>query len=286
MKCPQCGKEVPEGSKFCGACGTTMNAGSVPQSEASIGAGEAPNPAPDNSFNGSGSFGQPPVNNNTQQQAESAASKRGLIILGGIAVAAIIVIVVLFSLIFSGGKTAPIDALVDYYNDRSTDVKDYYTVQFGSIWGKFKYEEAKLIADLKGEDDWEDDFADDLEDEYDDLEDEYGDDWKIDYEVRNEKELKNSAIRDYQETWENRIESIEDTIEYLEYDDDYSKDDIDELTEFYEDWIDKLEDTEVTEGYTLKLRLTIEGDDDDDKQTAEVDVVKLDGKWVMNGQLF
>ena len=344
MRCPHCGAEVSENSKFCGACGFSMDVPSTqthnsPEQESSIPentlqteqsqsaqpqteqsqtvypqaaqsqseqsqtvynqappyqqAGNNQNTAgygnpQQQAFQNQASYTQPqPGNSIPSDTASPKQNKRSIAILGGIAVAAIIVIVLLFKLIFGGGKTAFLDNWTSYYNARKTDTQKGYTAQYGEVIGKFKYEEAKLIAELTGnEDDWEDDFADEMDETYEYYNDSYGDNWKVEYDVTKEKELKKSDLENYQDQWDNMIDNIDDAIDALDNNDDYSKKDIEELTDFYEGWIDKFSDMEVTKGYTLTVKMIIEGDDDRERDTDKIVVLKIGGSWVNANNIY
>ncbi len=88
-----------------------------------------------------------------------------------------------------------------------------------------------------------------LEDLYENLEDDYGENIKISYKFVKSKEMKKSELND-----------LEDRV------DDY-----------YD------ENVKVQKGYKVKIKAKIKGKDDDNTDTAWIDVYKIDGKWCIDG---
>lgn len=297
MICPKCGAQLPDDAKFCGVCGNSITADNANQIPPQQPTGEPmgnPEPTTYTQPNNAGEFNpnsypqQTNYNENSQQQANNnyngdfqqqfqdngqqpnpAANKAPFFILGGIVIVAIIVIVLIFNLIFGNNYETPIKDLVKFLNKQSTDVEDFLKVLNGESYGEYQYELAELTADIEKEDDWEDDVIDNIEDTYDDWEDDYGKGWDVSYEIRRKTELKTSELKTYKKLWKNRIDDIEDQIDRLEDNDDYSNDEIDDLTDLHEKWAKKFDKMEVKEGYKLKVRLTIEGDDEEDSDSRQ-----------------
>lgn len=86
---------------------------------------------------------------------------------------------------------------------------------------------------------------DDMEEMVEALEDEYGAKLKVSYEVKKEEEIKKDDL-----------ENIEKYISY-KYD----------------------EKVKVSEGYKIKVTATIEGEDDEDTDSNDMYIYKIDGKW-------
>jgi len=103
------------------------------------------------------------------------------------------------------------------------------------------------------EEDCIDAYGDMAEEFYEMLEDAYGENLKIDYEIR--------KVTKYDK------DEIEDLAEYLEEERDYPA--------------GVLKDVRV-----LKVRVTIEGEDDDDKNTDEVVLTKIDNKWYVDSVFY
>lgn len=95
-----------------------------------------------------------------------------------------------------------------------------------------------------------DDLADDM---YSEMKDEFGK-FTISYKIKDKDKISKRDLRD-----------LEDDIDY-----------------YYD------EEVKVTAGYELKIRVTIKGKDDSDKDTINVNVYKIDGKWCItnSGLLF
>ena len=111
------------------------------------------------------------------------------------------------------------------------------------------YPEEVLEEDYDWDRDDKDDIQDYLEDYVDNLEDIYGEDIKMSYEVKTEKKLNDKRLKALGE--------------YLE--DDYDMD-----------------ADELTAGYVMQVKWTIEGDDDSKSDKDWVVVYKYDGDWYMD----
>lgn len=86
---------------------------------------------------------------------------------------------------------------------------------------------------------------DDMEDLLYALEDEYGEDIKITYKIKENEE--------------------------------YEKEDLEYVQEYIYERYD--EEVKVTSGYNLKVTATVEGDDDEDTDSSNMYVYKIDGEW-------
>lgn len=145
-------------------------------------------------------------------------------------------------------------------------VEDYYDALFNGT-GEDVYDASNveaffdLLVDAR---EWDDDdledvkeniidgFNDYCDDRNDYCEDEYGDDWSLDIEITKTKELKNGDLRDYEDIIENYYDI----------------------------------EVEIEEGYTVKYKVTFEGEDGDDKDRGELDVLKINGKWVIANAVY
>lgn len=101
--------------------------------------------------------------------------------------------------------------------------------------------------------DWDSDDKDDiqdyLDDGLDDMEDIYGEDITMSYEIKTEKELNDKRLK--------------------------------ALGEYLEDNYD-MDADELSAGYVMQVKWTIEGDDDSDNSKNWVVVYKYDGDWYMD----
>lgn len=112
MFCPQCGKQLPDGTKFCGGCGAPLNASNP--SAAPV------NPMPVNPI----PTAAPAAKENPADKIKDAAKKipTKYLKIGAIALAAVVVLIVVISLL-SGGSSAP--EYVMYLKDNQVNFNDY-----------------------------------------------------------------------------------------------------------------------------------------------------------------
>lgn len=106
-------------------------------------------------------------------------------------------------------------------------------------------------SDYDEEQDVIDEYTDRAESQRDALEDEYGEHLKITYKIRKTTEYTQSEI--------------EDIAAYLEERYDYDASDVQDVV-------------------TLRVRMTIEGEDDRESDTTEVAMMKVRGKWYVASQ--
>ncbi|MCR4686543.1 MAG: zinc ribbon domain-containing protein [Lachnospiraceae bacterium] len=130
MKCPKCGKEVADGSKFCDACGAPMEAAPAPAAEPAP--APAPPPAPQPTAEPAPAPAPQPAPaeqpaaapaQSTEAKTTEPAKKKskkglviGLIIAALVAIAAVVIIVVIIAvvLIFGfGNKSARVESAYD-----------------------------------------------------------------------------------------------------------------------------------------------------------------------------
>ena len=278
--CPKCGVQLPDDAVFCNNCGNNLSA--EPQQAA-----PAAEPV------------AAPVNNATLDSAveKNKNTKIGMIaIIGG---AAVVVILLLWLLISSlgGGYKSPINDLVKALNKESTNYEDFVNAAAPDFVATACFDLVDLIRDVDADviEDFEEDIADSLEDGYDDWADDYGDNWRISVDFRDEEELDEDELEEIQELYEDFYDSLddmdlddeetyEDLADYLEdyYDMELSDSQIKKLQKICEALLGEFEEVEVTEGYVLDIKLTIEGSEDDDDEKMDITVICVNGSWCID----
>ncbi|MCR5249999.1 MAG: zinc ribbon domain-containing protein [Lachnospiraceae bacterium] len=291
--CPQCNAEVSDDAKFCNVCGKTLSADSTP---ASNNAPEADKQAaaPKSDF---GDNTIPPMN---PPQAEAVPAdgapqkKNNLPIIigaaaGGFAVLLILVIVIISSL---GAYKKPINKLVSLANSKSTNVSSYLDAVTPSYVSKAYNDALGLLKKGDAKTELQDAIDDAFSDVFDEFEDDYGKNWKIKAEFRKAKKLSKKKIEDLQDNWD----SLKKTLKDLDMDDeDFWENISDTLDDEYDTEIDTAKaakiaealldgigDTEIKAAYEVKVKLTIKGKEDEDDNDLVVNVVKINGKWIID----
>ncbi len=279
--CPKCGVELPDEAVFCNNCGNSLSADNAQPS-----AQAAPTAAP--------------VNNATLDSAveKNKNTKVGMIaIIGGAAVVLILVIALLASAIGGGNYKTPIKGLAKALNSRSTDLADYVDCFVPNFVADAYNDIFALLKDVDEDlvEDFNDDMTDTFEDLYDDWDDQFGDDWKVSYEIRDAEELDDDELEEIQECYEDLYDSLDD----LDLDDEETYEDfadmmedemdvelsdsqIKKLQKICETLLAELEDVEIRNGYMVDIKLTIEGDEDDDDEKFEIPVIEVNGGWCID----
>ena len=278
--CPKCGVQLPDDAVFCNNCGNNLSA--EPQQAA-----PAAEPV------------AAPVNNATLDSAveKNKNTKIGMIaIIGGAAVVVILLVCLLISSL-GGGYKSPINDLVKALNKESTNYEDFVNAVAPDFVATACVDLVDLIRDVDADviEDFEEDIADSLEDGYDDWADDYGDNWRISVDFRDEEELDEDELEEIQELYEDFYDSLddmdlddeetyEDLADYLEdyYDMELSDSQIKKLQKICEALLGEFEDVEVTEGYVLDVKLTIEGREDDDDEKMDITVICVNGSWCID----
>lgn len=133
-----------------------------------------------------------------------------------------------------------------------------------------------------------------VEEYYEDNQDEYGDNFKIQYTVEEKVKLEKTDLRDYQKSFRAYMEDIQYIIEQT---DDFDTDDWQDLAEELEmtrtqarkfiaalnNMVKDFGRLEVTAGYELDILRTITGEylDEPEEEDITLEVVKVNGKWVL-----
>lgn len=212
MFCGKCGTNIPNGAVVCPTCGNPTGV----------------------------------------QKKKPVVGKK--LIVAVIALAAVIALVIVL-LNSCGGSNTPEGVVEDYWDALvSGDGEKVYEVSniealFDIVVDEGEWDKDDL-EDVRDElIDYYDDYCDELHDTYEYA---YGDDWTLDIKIKKTTELKNSDLRDYEET-----------------------------IEYYFDV-----EVEIDEGYSIKYTGCFDGEDDSDKYNGESVVLKINGKWVISNVLY
>lgn len=314
-KCPKCGTELPDEAMFCNECGEKLpspaaeekkeetsddKSASEPSAKAPETSAASETSAPDAAASAdSGTSGSytAPADNSVLAKAltESKNSNIGIIAVAGIAVLALILIVVLLSSLLGGGYKAPLKKLVNNFNKQSTNVESYLSCVapgfavdlYKDIYGIIKSADKDVIEDF------DEAIADAFEDFYDSAEDAVGDHFKMTYEIRDAERLSDRDIKDLQDEYEDLFDLIDDNFDYEDKDtyEDFAEDledyadislsssQIRKLQSSVESFMRSLENFKIQDAYEVKIRLEVKGEDDSEKETITVYVIKVNGDW-------
>lgn len=318
MFCPKCGTQLPDDAKFCGACGLNMadagaqaDGASQPSEEMNRNAEETASQQAAGEGQGytyatqpnQGTAGEQPQGNPTPRPDMSGGaynygnggaqpsaaiqegSKNFAPIIAVVAVLAVVIVLffVVKSLFFGGGYKEPLNNIVDLVNDKETDVDKYVEALFPGFINDAYKDLIDLARDEDPDviDDAYDEAADSIQDAWDDMEDSIGGDLELSYEIRDKEKLDSDELEDIQDAYSTLAGLI--PLDELEMVVDMAADDAaDELFEIIENLVGDIEDLDVSAGYKLKVRLTLEADGDDVSQGLTLYVIKANGDWMID----
>lgn len=155
-------------------------------------------------------------------------------------------------------------------------------------------------ADKDAIEDFDDAVTETFEDLFDDAADEFGDDYKLSFEIRDAERLDDRDIKDIEDAYEDLFDMIDDNIDYE--DEDIYEDLADELEDSadislsssqvrklqssVESFMKSLENFKVQDAYEVKVRIVMEGEDDNYKETLTFYVIKVNGDWFIDPNSF
>ena len=206
---------------------------------------------------------------------------------------AVVIIVLALIIIFTAGNNykTPIKVMQKYANKETFKITDYIN---DTLNGLGKKEIAEIFKLLSKSDDLADsleDLDDMLADAYEGKQDIYGDHFKVKYKIEDKDALSNKELKAYKSTIKELVASLED---FIDMTDDYDEDDWDDmadesglsvkeckaLVKAMEGLAKEFKSPKITKGYCLEVNYSIKGEDDDDDDDIELDVIKLNGRWV------
>lgn len=287
MVCKKCGKELPEGTKFCVSCGAPCEEASAPQTAAPQ--AEA---APETSAASAGSA-TPETSAAPEASAVSAKQKRAFnnnkrIGIIAVAVIAVVLLIVIIALAGKSSYKDPLKDIQKMINKQSTDIFAYQKMISDPMSVKF----TKTVYDIaKSNDEIKDGFMDKQEDLKDFYEDIKG--FKITkIEIKKAEKMKSKDLRSIQKTYDkDNYESILERLDDVDSDDiedlaeeiDISKSQAKKLVKAMKNYYKSLGKAKVQGGYNLEVIVRAKYDGDTDKtERIDVQVLKINGKWYIS----
>ena len=218
------------------------------------------------------------------------------VIIGGVAAVLVllllIIVIVLAVALGGGGYKAPVNDLVKNLNKRSNNVEKYMDCVAPAFVSSTYKDARKLLKGGDAKEEMDEAIEDAFEDAFKELDKTYGKDWKISVEYKDKEKLDKDDLEEIQDSWEAAYDILDD----MDLDDEDKWEDIaDNIDDEYDTeldpdkaaalmgkFVDNVENVKITAGYKLKIKLTIEGKKDEDSQTYKVNVIKCNGKWIID----
>ncbi len=329
--CTNCGTQLDDDAVFCTNCGTpvktTEESATAQQSVSNTGAAGASasadtsaagNPAasatrasapdPDaaptqtqartsGTAQGQGpapSQAQAPVN----APAASKASPFPTLIKLGVGLVAVVVLLMLLGSLFGGGYKKSVKNVVAAYNKQSIDSFDYVLLRDPASVG-FEKDVEGIFKKCEWYEDFEEDRKDAYEDQFETIEDNYGKNWKFKVKFSDSEKLSKDDLEDYSKLLEDKVESIEDAIDWEdedkyedfaeaveeEYDFKLNSSQIKKLMKAMDNYINTLKKANVQEGYEVSMVVSVKGkEDDNDWKLRKARLLKVNGDWYLVDQ--
>lgn len=236
---------------------------------------------------------QPVFNANSLNQPVKGSSIKAVIVLVA-AVAAVLLLGVLLIASLGGGYKKPLDKICKTINKQEKDIDKLVSVFLPDFAGDAYADLMKIMRDNDEVADAYDEVEDSVEELYESLEDSYGDDVKISYEIKKKEKMDKDDLEDIEETihdfYDGYLEKVVDEIDDMDSDDwedladelDISESKAKKAGKVVKNFSKELEKAKVSAGYTLKVKIKIEGDDDDTNETLEFNVIKVNGDWMID----
>ena len=317
--CPKCNSQHSDDTKFCNNCGTLLGDAVVENNSAAGNNSAAPDqsstPFPGPIFSGTPNntqpqgMPQPGFNTNNMGGAAPQPAMNPLFsappveepkkkkspmpfILIGVAVCFVVVIAAILVLLLGGGYKKPINKLVSLVNAQSTDVNAYMSCVTPPFVPETYKEALGLIKNGDAKDELNDAINEVFEEAWDGIKEEYGKDWKVSIEFKKNKKLSDKDIDKLQKSYDDLSKTLdkmnlddedtwEDIADYLddEYDTELKPE---KAVKLGENLLKKLDNFKITEGYEVKVKVSIEGKSNKDSTTMSANVIKAGGQWFID----
>ena len=314
-RCQNCGFEVADDAVFCKSCGSKIV---VP--EAAQGAGfQSGQTEPtgqtgytenvgNTGSTGNTGYGVPQMEDvtysaeqvtngpsaSTEIKPKNNKTLIAVIIGGVVAVLVLLLLIIAIIVVVSlgGGYKKPVKTLVNNVNSRNTDVTKYMDCLAPGFVSSTYKDARKLLKGGDATEELDEAIEDAFDDAFSEYDKTYGKDWKVSVEYKDIEKLDKDDLEEIQDSWE----TVYDALENMNLDDEDSWEDIaDALDDKYDTeldpdkaaalmgkFVDNVENVKITAGYKLKIKMTIEGKKDEDSETVKVNVIKCNGKWIID----
>lgn len=284
--CPKCNAELADDAMFCNVCGEKLEAPAKEDAKVTEAKTEEAE--------------TPVATNDTLDAADTKAKneKTGkIVVIAGVAAAILVALIVVLIVSGANAYKKPIKQLVNNINKHNTNVESYLDICTPAFVGKTYSTVYDIVKGTSKDaiDELNETINGGFEEIYDGIEDEYGDHWKIKYTIRSKDKMKKKdlkAIKDQCKDLADQLERLgvddEDLYDSLsdmledEYDKPLKEKDIQKLAKLGDAGISDLKSIKITDGYEVKLRIDIKGSDDSDDTTLKIQVIKVNGKWIIN----
>jgi len=167
-----------------------------------------------------------------------------------------------------------------------------------TILPEFAYMEYENIMGVIGENDYVVNAVENTEDRLDglyvQLDDYFGADAKVSYEIIEEEAMSKSQLRRaesyYEDFYESYLQNFVDTVNEYDYERisniaesyDLATSDVRCVIDSANIIADGMENAEITKGYNLEIRLTVDGNKDTYSETFECSMINLNGDWMID----
>ena len=263
MFCTNCGKQYEDHSRFCPYCGTPNV--SLAQGR-SVGAAEEKREGAKRQGDGI-------------PRRVGGSRKKRMKLITYLAVV-IAVLAVAGGFLLNGGYRKVIDRNISLYvSDKDIKLEDMLRLNLPQSVEKPL---VKALNYIDADDlDIEKSLNEGLDPTRDTLKKKFGDGYKISYKIKDADKTSKSDLENIEDYFQNQ------NLDLGEYDDSYasilgiSEDAYNKMSKQLEKMNDKLSQVKVSNGYTVSGEASIKGKKDEESYDFEVQVVKIDGDWII-----